>query len=104
MVIIRLSSVFVFTGLNLFMSFYIGLIGDETSLVEAIERLNLIDAILVKMIRYWDNMVVILNTLGRDTQTGDRFLKRLEKETYANRFRQCLDQAKHVRTFFKIIF
>ncbi len=72
---------------------FVGLFGDEQSLVEASSNLAQVDIILSKMIDTFDHLTIILTRLRSETKSGKPYLDKLEtNNTYAELF---LKEARH---------
>ncbi|XP_052236501.1 uncharacterized protein LOC127848219 [Dreissena polymorpha] len=75
-------------------------LGNVESLREASLHLGDVDRQFTRIIQFWENMAAILKYLKEDVRAGEVYLKKIENEKYAERFKKSISRAEKDWQFF----
>lgn len=64
------------------------------SLREASAYLGTVDKQFTRIIEFWNNMEAVLEFLKNDTKAGEVYLKKIENQKYAERFKKSISRSK----------
>ncbi|XP_052771064.1 uncharacterized protein LOC128210751 [Mya arenaria] len=75
-------------------------LGNVESLREASMQLGAVDKQFTRIILFWENMAATLKFLKEDVKSGEVYLKKIEEERYAERFKKSIGKAERDWRFF----
>lgn len=72
-----------------------------TGLKEAVLQLGNVDKQFLKIIIFWDSMAAMLKHLHQNQKAGGVYLKKIEDERFAGKFRASINKTEEVNKPFR---